>query len=802
MMKNLEKTRLSILGISSLVLFYFSVELGTSAEFWRYLSFPISKQTILQKAQKSLQEKQETDFEPNMDFDFSFDEKTLQFLQQKQDSLPENPLVDVATCRVEFFGKIEEGGNIQLGGENEKKKDITYSWTYNNRGEETGFSFPRKLASGKELTKQEAIQQVKVFLAARGVDSSQVKLASYKQESKENQLYLHLIFQCEVPDIPQLTHKYEISFSGGQITQFDTDFEVAKTWSDRYENKWNEYVLITIFSISWLLALLFLITSFIHRLRRDELDLKQGGIAGVLMFVITFAMIALGAYPSTSGMLIGGFFGGFFIALAYSALFVTGYSITREQFPAKIETADLILCGSLHVHEIGAAMLRALFFGGLLLFLLTVLQKLSEFLPAVQFIPKTEDFWILNFNRQAVAGFLNKLVKTSFIVGIFFVYLPAAIKSKIAKSRHYYFALLAILLIALFSTNFKPDLFGFIIALPLAALAAWLIIRYDTLTAILTGFIYYIGCDLKYLNLEPAGFSGAYGLALYSTAGLFLLAAIYFVFRGKPAAKLQHYVPEYVSRIAERERMLQELEIARDVQKRFLPEHVPSFPRLEIAAICTPAMEVGGDYYDFIKTDERHFSVVIGDVSGKGVSAAFYMTMAKGIIQTLARNTWRPRQILIELNEVFFNNSPREVFISVIWGVFDVVANKLIFARAGHNPLIVHKHQTREPEFLSPKGLGIGLATGQVFSNAIEEKEVPIADGDVFIFYTDGISEAMDQHGEEFSEQRLIKLVNKHANLSAEDILAAVKSEIDTFTGAAPQHDDFTMVVVKVVTPK
>jgi serine phosphatase RsbU (regulator of sigma subunit) len=150
------------------------------------------------------------------------------------------------------------------------------------------------------------------------------------------------------------------------------------------------------------------------------------------------------------------------------------------------------------------------------------------------------------------------------------------------------------------------------------------------------------------------------------------------------------------------------------------------------------------------------------------------------------------------MNTVFFENTPKEVFISLIYGLFDLQKNTLTFARAGHNPLIVRKSVGNTPELLNPRGLAIGLERGTVFAATIEEKTVPIQPGDVFVFYTDGISESMNKNGEEFGEERLGQLINRHAQESATTLLDSITREITNFAGGANQHDDFTMVVVRV----
>jgi sigma-B regulation protein RsbU (phosphoserine phosphatase) len=141
----------------------------------------------------------------------------------------------------------------------------------------------------------------------------------------------------------------------------------------------------------------------------------------------------------------------------------------------------------------------------------------------------------------------------------------------------------------------------------------------------------------------------------------------------------------------------------------------------------------------------------------------------------------------------------RGTFISMIYGIFNLQARTFTFARAGHNPLIIQKGLDEKVDVLCPKGLALGLEKGVVFQRIIEEHKVGIHTGDIFIFYTDGFSEAMNKHKEEFGEDRLQKLLKKISSLAAEQIIHHIKSEIINFVGDAPQHDDMTMLVVKII---
>ena len=154
---------------------------------------------------------------------------------------------------------------------------------------------------------------------------------------------------------------------------------------------------------------------------------------------------------------------------------------------------------------------------------------------------------------------------------------------------------------------------------------------------------------------------------------------------------------------------------------------------------------------------------------------------------------------MINLNELFYENVERGTFISMIYGVFDLNARKLSFSRAGHNPLLLKKEHVDQLETLCPKGLALGLEKGEIFNHLIEEYTVGIQSKDVFMFYTDGFSEAMDKNKKEFGEKRLQDILRNYYTISSENIIGEVKSQIYKFVGDAPQHDDMTMIVLKIL---
>ncbi|MFQ5569088.1 MAG: PP2C family protein-serine/threonine phosphatase, partial [Rhodothermales bacterium] len=187
-----------------------------------------------------------------------------------------------------------------------------------------------------------------------------------------------------------------------------------------------------------------------------------------------------------------------------------------------------------------------------------------------------------------------------------------------------------------------------------------------------------------------------------------------------------------------------------------------------------------------------------GDVSGKGTQAAFYMTLAKGILQTLSREGLPPAEVMRRLNTLFCENVPRGTFISMIYGVFDVQARTFTFARAGHNPVILKRSPSQEPDLVQPTGLGIGLISGSTFDETIEEITLDLRIGDVLVFYTDGFSEAMNRSRDLYGDDRLARKVSDVGQRSANEILRAVTEDVHHFVEAAGRHDDMTMVVVKL----
>jgi serine phosphatase RsbU (regulator of sigma subunit) len=254
---------------------------------------------------------------------------------------------------------------------------------------------------------------------------------------------------------------------------------------------------------------------------------------------------------------------------------------------------------------------------------------------------------------------------------------------------------------------------------------------------------------------------------------------------------------------AEKKRLEEELRIAHEIQMSLLPHGPLSIPGLSITALCVPAREVGGDYYDVLPLDDGRVGVLIADVSGKGTSAALYMAELKGLVLSLSRIHTSPRDLLIDANRIIANHLDARSFITMTYAVIDLHLRTMTYARAGHTPLIYlpgGPGADRRLRVLAPDGLVLGLKidNGELFERLLKEETIAIHSGDLYLFFTDGITEAMNEGDDCFGETRLAHLVEEHAHLPSDQLRERVLREIEAFVGRAPQHDDMTMILLRI----
>jgi sigma-B regulation protein RsbU (phosphoserine phosphatase) len=267
-------------------------------------------------------------------------------------------------------------------------------------------------------------------------------------------------------------------------------------------------------------------------------------------------------------------------------------------------------------------------------------------------------------------------------------------------------------------------------------------------------------------------------------------------------------IADLLRQAAEKKRLEEELRIAREIQMSLLPQGPLVMRGLSVTALCVPAREVGGDYYDFFRLGERRLGVLIADVSGKGTSAALYMAELKGLVLSLSRIHTSPRDLMLAANRIIAANLDARSFITMTYAVVDLDARTMTYARAGHTPLMYVPGDPSRPDrhvrVLAPDGLvlGLNIDDGEMFERLLVEQTLPLHAGDLAMFFTDGVTDAMNGAGECFGEGRLGTLIEAHAHLASDELRRRVLDEIEAFVGGAPQHDDMTMIFLKVDDPE
>jgi sigma-B regulation protein RsbU (phosphoserine phosphatase) len=247
-----------------------------------------------------------------------------------------------------------------------------------------------------------------------------------------------------------------------------------------------------------------------------------------------------------------------------------------------------------------------------------------------------------------------------------------------------------------------------------------------------------------------------------------------------------------------RERVNREIEIASEVQERLFPQQMPALPGATVAGACRPALGVGGDYYDVFELTDGRTGVAIGDVSGKGIAAALLMASLRASLRGVTLDNPRDfANLMDKVNRLVYEASASNRYATFFFAAYDPETHRLDCVNAGHNPPIILRRRSDgnlETLRLEADGPVVGLLPTAPYT----EQSVELIPGDLLLLYTDGISEAMTHQDEEWGEDRMIEAASKVWEKPAEEILRALFEAADEFTAGAPQHDDMTLLVLKL----
>jgi sigma-B regulation protein RsbU (phosphoserine phosphatase) len=248
--------------------------------------------------------------------------------------------------------------------------------------------------------------------------------------------------------------------------------------------------------------------------------------------------------------------------------------------------------------------------------------------------------------------------------------------------------------------------------------------------------------------------------------------------------------------MAQRERLNRELEIAMEVQEHLFPQRLPSVPGLDYCGRCRPAREVGGDYYDFLELPEGRLGIAIGDVSGKGIGAALMMASLEASLRAQASVCHDIAELMKRVNSLIYDASSASRYATLFYAEYDPRSRQLSYVNAGHNPPLILRNPSADYQVLR---LETGGPVIGILQQCYQQESFLLEPGDLVVLFTDGVSESMNVRNEEWGEDRLIEFAKTCHGLPAFDVMTRILAAAEAFAVGASQHDDMTLVVLRVL---
>jgi serine phosphatase RsbU (regulator of sigma subunit) len=242
-----------------------------------------------------------------------------------------------------------------------------------------------------------------------------------------------------------------------------------------------------------------------------------------------------------------------------------------------------------------------------------------------------------------------------------------------------------------------------------------------------------------------------------------------------------------------RERLEHEVQLARQIQQTFLPDHLPEFPGWDLAATWLTARQVGGDFYDVFELPGRRLGLFIADVSDKGIPAAIFMAVTRTLVRAVVYDTPSPAETMRRVNALIIPDNKQSMFVTAVYGVLSLKSGEFTYANAGHNPPIWIGGANRKLESLHRTGPALGIIEDLL----VEEQTITLGPDDFILLYTDGLTEAFSPEDDIYGEERLQQLLKTTEMLSARGVLNAIEASVNHFMGPLPAADDLTMLAVK-----
>ena len=245
----------------------------------------------------------------------------------------------------------------------------------------------------------------------------------------------------------------------------------------------------------------------------------------------------------------------------------------------------------------------------------------------------------------------------------------------------------------------------------------------------------------------------------------------------------------------EKQRLEQELNFARQIQQRFWPDELPDIEGMNISGMSIPALQVGGDYYDFIPIEEDHLGIIVGDISGKGMPASLLMATLRATLRTQVEEKLHSvSETIFLVNNSIFRDTTEEKYLTLFYCLLDTKARQITYVNAGHTPGFLYNIDTQEEKYLDIGGIPVGHFEDFSFQEGHESLD----SGSVLLMYSDGVTDALNPQDEMFGEERLYSLVRENCHLNAKDLIEFIYQKIVEFSEGAQQFDDITMIALKI----
>jgi|GEM_PF-496159 len=669
------------------------------------------------------------------------------------------------------------------------------------------------------ITRENALELATNFLKKQGIQLNGYKIDAFHTQKSGKRTDHRFSWEKDL-ELEGVKVNLTVVVQGDEVGRFRVSFGIpaSETTAINHIQERRSYTAFASYFFVFLISLVIVII-FLRKYHEGVLGVKTALIAffacWILLVMGSGLKFRLNAFGATFGalsydgvglmmFLVFGLIIWPFLSTAGFASCSVGEFLGREKFSKKFTALDSILNKKFTTINTAQSLLNGYFAGftglGIIALLTTILKGLFKgTIENIDYgIASSAVPFLVPFLAAMSYSLLSELVFRLFGNLLLYKYLKSKWGSIFVSSVFWTFY--AIILWGI-NLSISPMVLEWIISYICGVFLGYIFWKFDLLTVIFANFTI-----IGIMQTLPLITGKADSLFIHGTAALILLfLPVMFIvwgfIKGETFSFNADLVPAHIKRITERARIAKELEIARQVQQKLLPAKPPEIKGFDLDGICIPANEVGGDYYDFIRISDTKIGVVIGDVSGKGVPAAIYMTLTKGIIQSQVENQYRlsPEQVLIKTNHSLYNMMDTKSFVTMFFAVVDIKKKTLDFARAGHNPLIYFQHSDDRVVLLKPQGIALGIEKGEVFQGIIKKGHVKLEKGDLIAFYTDGFTEAMNNNLDEYGEERLCRVIRQNKEKPARMIIDMVIEDVRRFVKGYPQHDDMTMVIVKVL---